>query len=176
MIGAFGVVSPAPLLSKPTVIGDLGMIIFSVAQPTLSNDDIEHFLCVTLPRFLQPYPSPRSIVVLDNMPFHRSIQDRIRHAMFVSFIVSLYPCVSLSPRSEAVGAWVIFQPAQSPDINPIEKCWDVIKAAAHRRNAQCVAGQLGRVRAFNLNDLRVCAFAVRFTRQHLMHCQWQFQG
>ena len=48
------------------------------------------------------------IVVRDNNPIHKldDIEDAI----------------------EAVGAWVLFLPTSSPDLNPIENCWSKVKS------------------------------------------------
>ncbi len=48
------------------------------------------------------------IVVLDNCSIHK--QEEIAEAL------------------EAVGAWVLFLPPYSPDLNPIENCWSKVKA------------------------------------------------
>jgi transposase len=48
------------------------------------------------------------IVFMDNNPIHKldDIEDAI----------------------EAVGAWVLFLPVYSPDLNPIENCWSKVKS------------------------------------------------
>ncbi len=61
---------------------------------------VEELLAPTLKR--------RDVVVLDNCPIHK--MEEIEEII------------------EARGAWVIFLPRYSPDLNPIENCWSKVKA------------------------------------------------
>jgi transposase len=57
---------------------------------------------------LVPTLKPGDIVLMDHNPIHKldDIEDAI----------------------EAVGAWVLFLPTYSPDLNPIENCWAKVKS------------------------------------------------
>ena len=57
---------------------------------------------------LAPILKRGEIVFVDNCPIHK--MDEIEEAI------------------EARGAWVIFLPRYSPDMNPIENCWSKVKA------------------------------------------------
>jgi transposase len=57
---------------------------------------------------LVPTLNRGDIVVMDNAPIHKL--DEIEDAI------------------EATGAWVLFLPTYSPDLNPIENCWSKVKA------------------------------------------------
>ena len=61
---------------------------------------VEEMLAPTLKR--------GEIVFMDNCPTHK--MDEVEEAI------------------EARGAWVLFLPAYSPDLNPIENCWSKVKA------------------------------------------------
>ena len=45
-----------------------GLSAFRIGIPKLTKQEILHFLCYELPARLTPFPGPRSIVILDNMP------------------------------------------------------------------------------------------------------------
>jgi len=63
---------------------------------------------VFVEELLVPTLKRGDIVVMDNNPIHKldDIEDAI----------------------EAVGAWVLFLPMYSPDLNPIENCWAKVKS------------------------------------------------
>ena len=56
----------------------------------------------------------------------------------------------------ARGAYVIWNPPNSPDFNCIEKLWDVTLSMIPRCLHDLIAGALGRPRPFGQGDLAVC--------------------
>ncbi|KAF4547005.1 Hypothetical protein D9617_72g012010 [Elsinoe fawcettii] len=60
----------------------------------------------------QPYPGPRSVLIMDNASFHRS--DRI------------------SSLCEQAGVKLIYLPPYSPDVNPIEEFFGQLKVTVRR--------------------------------------------
>ncbi|PNW62787.1 UNVERIFIED_CONTAM: hypothetical protein BEN50_04335 [Euhalothece sp. KZN 001] len=67
---------------------------------------------VWLSEFLLPQVSKGSVIVMDNAPFHKS--RRIRELI------------------ENAGCELIFLPAYSPDLNPIEHWWHKVKTAIRK--------------------------------------------
>lgn len=77
---------------------------------------------------LAPTLSPGDVVILDNVAFHKS------------------------PRAEelvkAKGAWILFLPPYSPDLNPIEMAFSKLKALLRKRAARtfnAVSDALGEI-------------------------------
>jgi len=60
--------------------GTLGLVSYFVKEGKLILDDIMRWFEVDLAPLLGPFPGPRSVVVLDNMPQHRRMEDRFRAA------------------------------------------------------------------------------------------------
>lgn len=77
---------------------------------------------------LAPTLSPGDVVILDNVAFHKSE----RAAQMV----------------KARGAWLLFLPAYSPDLNPIEMAFSKLKALLRKRAARSfddIAQTLGEI-------------------------------
>jgi transposase len=95
------------------------------------------------------------IVVMDNNPIHKL--DEIEDAL------------------EAVGAWVLFWPTYSPDLNPIELCWAKVKSRLRALTPRPLPDLLDAlVQAFStitLDDIlhwfQHCGCQVAFTRKSL---------
>jgi len=77
-------------------------------QPHLRKMDCETPLVPTL--------SPGDVVILDNVGFHKS--ERAEQLV------------------KAEGAWLLFLPSYSPDLNPIEMAFSKLKALLRKRAAR----------------------------------------
>lgn len=93
---------------------------------------------------------------MDNMPSHREQEAAFRAAL------------------GAVGAVLVFQPAQSPDLNPIEKLWDVLVTAAHRFSAESVAGLHGVAHQMTTAEFNTLLLSLRMTRHSIQTCGFTF--
>lgn len=151
VIGALGVVAPAVMLDGD--VGDLGLFTFSIKNgECLATADIVQFFEQTLSPLLGPFPGPRSIVVLDNAPGHRAL-DNFAQQRFV---------VSVQRR----GALLIWNPPHSPDWNPIEHIWHINNALMKRMIIDLACGRNGNLpRPFTPADLPVCLRQARLSRK-----------
>lgn len=80
-----------------------------------------------------PYPGPRSVLVLDNA--------RIHHSQQIEDLVHDYGMLS-APNTVvmlilSVGCRIEFLPPYSPDFNPIEQAFSVIKSHLRRDGISC---------------------------------------
>jgi transposase len=89
---------------------------------------IEHsFLQIPL---TNPYPGPRSVLILDNCNIHHA--DEIRE--LVEDQAGEHGCIRNSTEllSLSLGCRLVFLPPYSPDLNPIEQAFSVIKSYLRR--------------------------------------------
>ena len=104
---------------------------------------------------LVPTLNRGDIVVMDNNPIHKL--DEIADAL------------------EAAGAWVLFLPTYSPDLNPIELCWSKVKSRLRSLKPRTLPNLLDALgQAFSSisqHDLRHwfqhCGYQVAATRKSL---------
>ena len=92
--------------SNVSTIGAIGLagIRTGLSVPGPIDGDTMLFFVEEL---LGPTLKRGDIVLMDNSPIHKL--DEIEDAI------------------EAAGAWVLFLPTYSPDLNPIENCWSKVK-------------------------------------------------
>ena len=77
----------------------------------------------------------------------------------------------LSISRNAKGAFLIWGPPCSPDLNPIEKLWDVCIWGLHNRNLDALLGKLtGGPRSGNIEDLIWVLANARMTREAYKQC------
>jgi len=127
-------------------LGDVGLIDFVIQEPKLGIATTLHWITHDLVKHLTPYPGPCSLVILDNMPEHQKHKKVIEKA--------------INDR----GAFVVWNPPRSPDLNPIEKLWDVVVAMASRRMVELLSGQHGGVaRGLAQGDVVVCCKNARLS-------------
>jgi transposase len=89
--------------------------IAAVTFPGTCNSDIfESFIIDELLPKCNPYPLPRSVIVLDNASIHHSYRQRLETACAVH------------------GVWLRYLPPYSPDFNPIEESFSDLKAYIRR--------------------------------------------
>jgi len=84
-----------------------GFIDFYLKEGSMKMTDFEDFFVTCLLPHLNPYPGPRSIVVLDNARIHKSL-----------FVYQL---------CEFLGVILMFLPPYSPDLTPIELGFHMVK-------------------------------------------------
>jgi transposase len=116
-------------------MGVIGITSMLVKMSKLNILDVINFIEKDVVSTMNPYPGPRSILLLDNMPSHRTYEKRIRRAV------------------NWRGGILLWNPPQSPDLNPIEKLWDVVLAWTSRRIAHLLTGATEPARVFCISDL-----------------------
>lgn len=91
-----------------------GYIVSIAQEGTVCRLDLEHFLEVQLLPNMGPFPGPNSVLIMDNARVH--IGGR------------------LEELCNARGVLLRYLPPYSPDMNPIEKVFLIMKSQIKRRN------------------------------------------
>lgn len=120
-----------------------------------------------MPDFMLRYPNSHSVLQLDNMP-----SVWFRFLLFLSLFpqhrVDYEELENFYGTRGIVCAW---QPPQSPDMNIIEKFWDLMTTRAAKRHFELLAGQGGIARKLNFADLIDVIHNLRMSRKAYQHCQ-----
>lgn len=105
-----------------------GIIYAKVVEGSFTASKFYDFIEVLLLR-MQQFPAPNSVVVMDNARIHKDprVLDLITSRYVEYIIVFLDPYVYLTR-----GMRYFFLPPYSPDYNPIELSFSVIKAYVQR--------------------------------------------
>jgi len=149
VIGALSLVNPLPLADGR--MGDVGLICSATRSGrTLSTADIVTFFEQTLSPMINPFPGPRSVVILDNAPGHRAIAQQAQ--------------VRIRTAVQRRGGILIWNPPHSPDLNPIEHLWQVTNKLASDMIHKLQLGLLGPPRPFAPADLQTCLRNARLSR------------
>lgn len=128
-----------------------GLLTFDIIPNTYNQERFEDFFRYSVLPSSTPYPGPRSIVILDNARIHN------RRKLFDM-------CMS-------VGAVIFFMSPYSPDMNPIEKFWAVVK-----RHLQKIGGY----HVGNDNSNEVLVETLDYADRNMNHlhnfesCGWVF--
>lgn len=110
--------TPAGHWQTLTLIGAMSCsgLIATMTIPAATDGDI--FLAY-LEQVLCPCLQPGQVVIMDNLPAHK--------------VAGVYELITTA------GAWLVYLPPYSPDLNPIEQCWAKVKEslrAAKARSAE----------------------------------------
>jgi transposase len=124
-VEVLGVIGWVPTLPTATGdYGDIGMITYMRSEKKCSKKDLQEFLLFEVPKIIQPFPSPWSVVIIDNHKWHRQV------------------CVKLEQAVNARGGIVVWNPPSSPDLNPIEKFWDVWVSRLNATQLNCISQRI----------------------------------
>jgi transposase len=96
-----------------------GYIAYNIYHGGYNSERFNHFIRTKLLPRMNPYPGPRSVLILDNASCHRSQE--------------------LKDMCNEAGVVLEFLPPYSPDFNPIEESFSALKAWV-RRNRQLEEG------------------------------------
>jgi transposase len=91
-----------------------GYIAAKTFYGTCTGEIFEDFIVDQLLPLCNPYPGPRSVIIMDNASVHVSRQEALK---------------SICRRK---GVWIRFLPPYSPDFNPIEESFGDMKAFIRR--------------------------------------------
>ncbi|KAI7960205.1 hypothetical protein MJO29_005273 [Puccinia striiformis f. sp. tritici] len=102
----------APRISVLPAVSLDGMLAVMAHEGSMRRLDIEYFLEEVLMPQMNPFPGPNSVLVLDNAAIHHNGR--------------------VAEICEAANVLLVYLPPYSPDFNPIEKVFSVLKSKLKR--------------------------------------------
>lgn len=104
-----------------------GIIYSHIKVGSYNGDEFLEYLAGLLTQ-MNPYPEPRSVLVIDNCRIHHvvGVEDlcAAQYVLVVCCYFYLFYCHS--------GVKLVYLPPYSPDYNPIEECFSFVKAHIRR--------------------------------------------
>lgn len=110
-------IKPSSKGKNVTLIGAMSMNGI-IASMTLEGGTKSEVFLTFARELLVPVLSPSSIVIMDNLAAHKTLETR-------NII-------------ESTGAKIIYLPRYSPDLNPIELCWSKIKSFIRAKSPRTI--------------------------------------
>ncbi len=114
-----------------------GILHLTVQDHPYTGDDFAEFVQGTLDR-MQPWPLPNSVLVMDNASIHRVPGIR-------AMVEARYeqPLLTYTSNFDVLdsGMRLVYLPAYSPDLNPIEEAFSALKNWL-RMNRDYVLGEI----------------------------------
>lgn len=89
---------------------------------------------------MNPWPLPNSVLVMDNASIHKA--PGIREMVEEQYVAVHFQQKAILIHHLQSGMRLLFLPAYSPDLNPIEEAFSAIKAWM-RANRDYVTGEMG---------------------------------
>ncbi|GLB45421.1 hypothetical protein LshimejAT787_2200840 [Lyophyllum shimeji] len=124
-----------------------GIIALDIVEGSVNKEKFIQFIRNDLAPQLNPYPNPRSVVVMDNCAIHHD--EEIRAII-----------------EDECQAKLIYLPPYSPDFNPIEQAFHSIKAWLRRHEAEAIGPE---VRPWLIHQARM-AITAEMAEEWIKNC------
>jgi transposase len=107
-----------------------GILTYHILEDGVTADVFNEFISNVLDH-MNPFPQPNSVIVMDNASIHKS--DDLREMVENRFVQ--FECVSKAINSFPFrGMRMLYLPAYSPDLNPIEEAFSAMKSWMRTNN------------------------------------------
>ncbi len=114
-------------LILPAITLNDGIIECMIVKGLFNGDLFASFISDLVLK-MQPFLAPKSVIIMDNCAIHKV--PRIREIIKSKYVQSF--SFLISTESSHRGLWLEYLPAYSPDLNPIELAFSLLKSKLHR--------------------------------------------